>query len=196
MIADAAEELIHKAVRERRLPAVIVRPPYVYGPRDRQFLPRVLVNLQNGKFKFVGSGLHPISLLHVGNLVEALYLAAVRPNVEGEVFLVTDGQAVTRMRMMEIICRETGYALPQAHVPRWLVRALCPLIEGLYAIHRSSEPPLVNKFRLKFMATPLTYRIDKARRLLGYEPKVDTEQGLRQTLAWLREHQPELMPQK
>jgi nucleoside-diphosphate-sugar epimerase len=189
-----AEEAIRDYVRTRRLPAVIVRPPYVYGPRDRQFLTRVLASLANGQFRFVGSGRQPLSLVYVGNLVEALLLAATQPGVVGEVFLVTDGQAITRLRMMEIICEETGWPLPQRHAAQWLVRALCPLMEGMHAIRRSAEPPLVNKFRLKFMSTPLTYRIDKARRLLGYQPQVDTETGLRQTLAWFRENHPELMP--
>jgi nucleoside-diphosphate-sugar epimerase len=189
-----AEETIQQFVRERGLPAAILRPPYVYGPRDRQFLTRVLASLKAGQFKFVGSGRQPLSLVCVDNLVEALYLAAVRPNVVGEVFLVTDGEAITRLRMMEIICEEAGYPMPTVHVPTWLVRLACPVFETIYALKRSPEPPLVNKFRLKFMATPLSYRIDKARRLLGYEPKVNTEMGLRQTLAWFREHRPDLMP--
>jgi nucleoside-diphosphate-sugar epimerase len=189
-----AEELVHQVVRDRGLPAVIVRPPYAYGPRDRQFLPRVLASLRNGQFRFVGSGRQPLSLVHVENLVEVLYLSAIRPEAVGQVFLVTDGEAITRERMMEIICEETGYPMPTRHVPRWLVRALCPLMEGLYSLRRRSEPPLVNKFRLKFMSTPLTYSIAKVRRVLGYAPKTTTEQGLRQTLAWFRENRPELMP--
>jgi nucleoside-diphosphate-sugar epimerase len=189
-----AEETVQQFVRERQLPAVIVRPPYVYGPRDRQFLPRVLRNLQNGKFRFVGSGRQPLSLIYVGNLVDALYLAALKPDVVGEVFLVTDGQAITRLRMMEIICGEAGYLMPRRHVPALVVRAACPIIEGLWLLKRSPEPPLVNKFRLKFMSTPLTYRIDKARSLLGYEPRVNTETGLRRTVAWFRENRPDLMP--
>ena len=67
-----AEELVREFVRERRLPAVILRPPYVYGPRDRQFLPRVLENLKSRRFRFIGSGLQPISLVYVENLVECL----------------------------------------------------------------------------------------------------------------------------
>ena len=191
-----AEELIQKYVRDRGLPATIVRPPYIYGPRDRQFLPRVLASLASGQFRFVGSGRQPISLLYVGNLVEALWLAATKPEAKGEVFLVTDGEAVTRERMMEIVCEESGYAMPTRHAPRWLVRMLCPVMEGLYSLRRTAEPPLVNKFRLKFMATPLTYSIDKARRVLGYRPQVTTEQGLRQTLAWFRKNHPDLMAQR
>jgi 2-alkyl-3-oxoalkanoate reductase len=189
-----AEETIRQLVARHRLPAVVVRPPYVYGPRDRQFLPRVLSSLKARQFKFVGSGLQPLSLVYVENLVDVLWRAATRPEIVGEVFMVTDGQATTRMRMLQILCEETGYAMPQAHVPRWLVRMLCPVFEGINALKRNAEPPLVNKFRLKFMSTPLTYRIDKARRLLGYEPTADTEQGLRRTLAWFRDHHPELMP--
>jgi nucleoside-diphosphate-sugar epimerase len=189
-----AEETVQQFVRERKLPAVILRPPYVYGPRDRQFLPRVLGNLQNGKFRFVGSGRQPLSLVYAGNLVEALVLAAEKPDCVGEVFLITDGQAITRMRMMEIICGEAGYLMPTRHVPTFVVRAACPVIEGLWLLKRSPEPPLVNKFRLKFMSTPLTYNIGKARNILGYAPKVDTEAGLRQTVAWFRENRPDLMP--
>jgi len=191
-----AEEVLQELVRQRGLPAVLVRPPYVYGPRDRQFLPRVLANLQSRRFRFVGSGHQPISLVYVGNLVEALYLAATKPDVTGQVFLITDGEATTRMRITEIICEETGYPLPARHVPTWLVRGLCPVFEAIYRLKRSQEPPLVNKFRLKFMATPLTYRIDKARRFLGYKPKMTTEEGLRQTVAWFRENHRELMPQR
>jgi nucleoside-diphosphate-sugar epimerase len=190
-----AEELLQTLIRQRHAPVTIIRPPYVYGERDRQFLPRVLGSLQSGQFRFIGSGLQPLSLLGVGNLVESLLLAAVRPEAAGQVFVVTDGEAITRIRLLEIICEETGYPMPTRHAPPWLVRLLCPLIEGIHLLKRSAEPPLVNKFRLKFMATPLTYRIDKARRLLGYQPLMTTEAGLRQTLAWLRENRPELMPQ-
>jgi len=190
-----AEEVVQQFVRDRGLPATIVRPPYIYGPRDRQFLPRILENLQNGQFRFVGSGRQPISLTYAGNLVEALWLAATKAEAKGEVFLITDGEATTRVRLMEIICEETGYPMPTRHVPRWLVRMLCPIVEGIHSLRRASEPPLVNKFRVKFMSTPLTYSIEKARRVLGYAPKMTTEQALRRTLAWFREHRPDLLPQ-
>ena len=190
-----AEKLIHRFVQQRGLQATIIRPPYVYGPRDRQLLPRVLASLQTGQFRFIGSGRTPFSLVSVANVVEVLFLAGTRPDVVGEVFLVTDGEPITRERLIEIICEETGYAKPAGHVPTWMVRLACPVIEGICALRRATEPPLVNKFRLKFMATPLTYNIGKARRVLGYEPKACTEESLRETLSWFREHRPDLMPQ-
>jgi len=192
-----AEQVVQEFAEQRGLPAVVVRPPYVYGPRDRQFLPRVFSSLKSGRFRFIGSGRQPISFCYVGNLVEMLYLAAARPDAVGEVFLATDGEAMTRLRLLEIICEETGCPMPTRHVPTWLVRLACPIVEGIHALRRTSEPPLVNKFRLKFMATPLTYRIDKARNVLGYQPKAGgTEAALRETLAWFRENRSDLMPEK
>lgn len=190
-----AEEIMSEFARDRGLPTVVIRPPYVYGPRDRQFLPRFLEGLRSGKFTFIGSGLQPITLCYSGNLIEALYLAAVRPEAVGEVFMITDGEATTRARLAEIVCEETGHEMPTRHAPLWLVKMLRPLSEGLAKLKKGDEPPLINKFRIKFMATPMTYRIDKARRMLGYEPTVDTEAGLRETLAWFKEHRPDLMPE-
>ena len=123
-----------------------------------------------------------------------LALAATRPDVVGELFLITDGEATTRMRILEIICEEMGYPLPTRHSPTWFVKLALPAIEAFYTLKRGKTPPLVNKFKLKFMTTPLTYRIDKARRLLGYAPKMTTEQGLRATAKWFRENHPELGP--
>jgi len=85
--------------------------------------------------------------------------------------------------------------MPTAHVPTWLVRMLCPILEGLHSLRKTQEPPLVNKTRVKFMSTPLTYSIEKARRVLGYEPESGTEETLRWTLAWVRENWPDLLPE-
>ena len=48
---------------------------------------------------------------------------------------------------------------------------------------KSTEPPLVNKARYKFLGLNLDYSIAKARRVLGYEPPFTTEQGLEAAMA-------------
>lgn len=189
-----AEEILGDLARDRGLSAVMLRPPYVYGPRDRQFIPRLLEGLRSGQFTFLGSGLQPITLCYVRNLVDALLAAGEKPVAGGEVFLITDGEALTRVRLLEVVCQITGYPMPTKRVPVWLPKLLCPFSEGLALVRRTSEPPLINRFRIKFLSTPMTFRLDKARRILGYDPAVDTETGLRETLAWFREHRPDLLP--
>lgn len=190
------EQLAIKLAREENYPITILRPPYIYGPRDRQFFPRVVQSLEKGMFKYIGDGNQPFSLVSVHNLVDALILAAKhteRPS--GEIYMITDGEAVTRRQLVEILCEEMGFQKPKAQVPIWLAYALCPVFEGLNKLTKSKKTPLINRFRIKFMYTHLTFNVDKARRELGYSPGVKTLEGLRESAKWFSEHREEYKEQ-
>ena len=182
-----AEEMALKYHRERGLPVTIIRPPYIYGPRDRQFLPRLLLTLRSGAFRYIGSGEEPLSLLYVENLLDAMLAASQRPEALGQIYNVTDGDPVTRRQLIEAICDGLGLEKPTRSVPLAVARAVCSVMESTYRMLGKREAPLLNRFRLKFMATPLTFSIEKARRELGYEPRFSFKEGMAATLAWWRE---------
>ncbi|MFH0962637.1 MAG: NAD-dependent epimerase/dehydratase family protein [Planctomycetota bacterium] len=169
---------------EEGLPITIVRPPYIYGPRDRQFFPRVVDALRDGTFKYIGGGGAALSLVYVENLVDAMMLAAKNERTTGEVFMITDGEPITRRELIETIAAGLGLPKPSKSVPLWVAKAACPLFELVAKLKGGRKPPLLNRFRLKFMATPLTFNIAKARRVLGYEPRFSTPEGLARTIAW------------
>jgi nucleoside-diphosphate-sugar epimerase len=187
-----AEQLAVRLAREEHYPITILRPPYLYGPRDRQFLPRVVQAIEKKIFTYIGDGSQPFTLLYVENLVDALLLAAKqekRPS--GEIYMITDGESITRRRLVEILCEEMGLDRPKKRVPVWLAYALCPLLEGINKAFRIRRPPLINRFRIKFMHTYLTFNISKARRELGYQPRLGTEEALRKSIRWFRDHRHE-----
>jgi len=162
-------------------PIAIVRPPYIYGPRDRQFFPRVTKALKEGIFKYIGDPETPFSLVYAENLAEAMMLAAENPKAIGEVFMITDGAPISRRELVETIADGLGCDRPTKRVPAWLAKALCPVFEFFGRLQKKT--PLLNKFRLKFMATPLTFKIDKAKDMLGYDP-IPTREGLARTIKW------------
>ena len=178
-----AEKLALTYAREG-YPIAIVRPPYIYGPRDRQFFPRVTKALKDGVFKYIGDPETPFSLVYAENLAAAMMLTADNPNAIGEVFMITDGEPVSRRELVETIAAGLGYEKPAGRVPAGLAKALCPVFELVGRLRKKT--PLLNKFRLKFMATPLTFKIDKARNVLGYDP-VPTREGLARTIRWHRQ---------
>ncbi len=183
------EQLAIKLARDEKFPITIIRPPYIYGPGDRQFFPRVVGSLEKGIFKYIGDGNTPFSLVYVENLVEALLLAAAQDKKpSGEIYMITDGESVTRRELIEILCEEMNFSKPKAKVPVWLAYALCPLFEGINKLSKSKKPPLINRFRIKFMDTHLTFNIDKARRELGYNPRFQTKEALRKSAKWFAEH--------
>ncbi|MDV2503134.1 MAG: NAD-dependent epimerase/dehydratase family protein [bacterium] len=184
-----AERLALQYHQERGLAVSIIRPPYIYGPRDRQMLPRLLSNLQSGTFRYIGAGDQPLSLVYVENLIDAMLAAAERPEAVGQVYLITDGEPVTRRQLVEAVCDGLGLDRPTRTVPVGVAKVACRLLEATYRLAGRREAPLLNRFRLKFMATPLTFSIEKARRELGWEPRVSFADGMAATLAQWREQE-------
>ncbi len=181
-----AEELLRDFAKRIGLAVTIIRAPYVYGPRDRQMLPRVLTYLKNGKYAYVGGGGNPFTLVYAKNCAEGLILAAESTRSAGQIYNITDGVSVTRKELITRIADGMGLPRPRMNIPYPLARALCALCELTAKVLRLKSPPLLNRFRLKFMYTPLTFDISKARRELGYGPSIPFERAIQETIEWFK----------
>lgn len=182
-----AENLVRDHIRDRALPAVILRPGFIYGPRDRTILPKLLARLKSGGFKFLGDGRQLLNNTFVGNLVAAIFLAIEKDDVVGELFNITDGRLVSRREFIGTICESAGLPTPAKCVPLPVAKTLAGLMEGLYRLLGKQEAPLLSSARIKFLGLNLDYSIDKARRLLSYDPPTDFTDAMRTTIAWCRE---------
>lgn len=180
-----AEVLAMRYFREKKVPIVILRPGFIYGPRDRTIMPRLLTNLRWRLVTYFGSRKKVLNNVYVGNVVEAVLLAIDAPAAVGEAFNITDGRCVTKQEFFETICRLARLPRPLATYPMWLARALCGGFESMGKT--LGFQPLLNMARLKFMGLNLDYSIEKARRQLGYEPRVSFEEGIAKTIDWLRQ---------
>lgn len=182
-----AENLVREHIRDRKLPAVVLRPGFIYGPRDQTIIPKVLARLKSGGFKFLGSGQQLLNNTFVGNLIEAIFLAIEKDDVVGEVFNITDDRLVSRREFIGTLCENAGISTPNKSVPLPVAKTLANLMEGLYRLLGKQEAPLLSSARIKFLGLNLDYSIDKARRKLGYAPSTDFTDAMRTTIAWCRE---------
>jgi 2-alkyl-3-oxoalkanoate reductase len=178
-----AEALALAYVKDRALPLTIVRPGFIYGERDRTVLPKLLNSLRSRVFRYFGSGDQALNCIYVKNLVHAIFLAAESPGAVGEVFNVTDGRRVSKKEFVGRVADLAGLKPPQGKIPLWLARLLAHLLERRALRKGSTTPPLVNKARYKFLGLNLDFSIEKARKLLGYDPPYTTEQGLQAAVA-------------
>jgi len=190
------ERVLREFVRRTGLPTVILRPPYIYGPRDRQFFPRVLDALKNGTWAYVNGGTAPLTPVYVLNMVEACLLAAECSEALGEAFIITDDESISRRELIEILCEETGYEPPTKSYPLWVAKLLRPVYESVYRLCRAKTSPRINRHRLKFVSTHLTFDISKAKRVLGYAVKYPMRESLRDTARWFKENYPQRGPAK
>jgi nucleoside-diphosphate-sugar epimerase len=183
-----AEQLALSYQREHGVPVVVLRPGFIYGPRDRIVLPRLLDNLRQGQVRYLGSGDRAMNTIYVGNLVEAALLAAEKPDVVGQVFNLTDGEKVSKRRFIEGIANGLGLPSPKGSVPLWLARLATWWMEGAARRRGDPQPPRLTQGRLKFLGMNLDFSIEKAKRQLGYQPRFSFDQGLAETVKWYKDN--------
>jgi nucleoside-diphosphate-sugar epimerase len=171
-------------VRERMkegMDAVVVRPAGIYGPGDTRFL-KVFRGIEKGWFVIIGSGRTLYHFTYIDDLIDGFLLAAESPAAKGEVFTIGGASHVTIREVFDIIADVLGKPRPRLRIPAWPVHiaaVLCVALCKPFGIN----PPLYPR-RLEFFTLDRSFTIDKARRLLGYDPKVSVREGFTRTGEW------------
>jgi nucleoside-diphosphate-sugar epimerase len=178
-----AEFLVNHHVREFQLPGVILRPGFIYGLGERHSLPRLIELFESGKIKFLGDGRKLLNNTYVGNLVDAVFLALDNDQIVGQTFNIRDERLVTREEYLMTVACYLGKPRPGT-IPLWLAKAAVPWFESAARLTRQTTPPILTSARIKFMANNLDFSIAKAKALLGYQPRVDFQEGIREALDW------------
>jgi len=180
-----SEKLALSFAKDGKVPVTVVRPGFIYGPRDRTVLPKLVDNLKARRLKYLGSGRQAMNCVFVRNLVDASLLALENPSAVGEAFNITDGESISKKRFIEAVA--DGFGVPRPgwiKVPLWLAKPLAAWMESGARARGAKEPPLLTQARVKFLGLNLDFSIAKARRILGYSPKYPFNDAIRETVAW------------
>jgi dihydroflavonol-4-reductase len=179
-----AERLALSYHRERGVPVAVVRPGAIYGPGETR-LRKLFRAIARGRYAVVGSGrpfYHPV---YIDDLVQGFLLALDRPEAVGEAFIVAGPRYVSQSELAALVARATGGRVLPFRVPAWPLQWAGDVCEAL-CVPLGIEPPL-HRRRVDFWTKSRAFSIEKARRRLGYEPKVDLEEGFARTAASYRE---------
>ena len=109
---------------EEALEWTILRPPTVYGPRDRDNLLSVFRATRLGFAPVFGDGSMELSLIHVVDLATAIVAAGTRPGLGSLVFYVNHPEIVTSASLVRAIGRSIGHEVRLVPVPEWIARPL------------------------------------------------------------------------
>ncbi len=181
----AGERAVAEVARGTRTEVVVVRPPAVYGPRDRAFL--VL-------FRSVAMGLLPLhagakrqvfSLVHVRDLVRGIALAAERAPAGG-VYFLTDGVEHAPLEVADAIAGAVGRRPLRLFIPQAAVVAVAWASEFLEKW--TGRAGFLSRERVAQWTAPRwTISDARARREIGYAPTWDVTSGMKETAAWYRQ---------
>ena len=181
-----AERLALEYHRKDGVPIAILRPGFIYGPRDRSVLPRIIARLKERSIIYIARGRYALNTTYVSNLVDAILLAVDNPSAVGEVFNITDGEFVSKRRFLEAIADGAGVKRPWGTVPVWFARFVANWRESVFRRKNKPHPPRMTQAQLKFAGLNLDFSIAKARMKLGYTPRVSFDDGMKQAIAWYR----------
>ena len=186
--AYGRSKLAAERVRRRypRLPITVVRPPGVYGPGDRDIF---------SYFQLVRAGLRPelvpasrLSLVYVGNLVDALLLALAHPQRSGQsVYHVADRGVLTMGMVAHWIAEAYGRRALRLPVPQAaLAVAGLPLAAAGRLLRRDL---LLSRDKLREIAQP-AWLLDTSHieAQLGYRPRLGTREAIAVTAQWYLDH--------
>lgn len=175
-----SEDVLTRAEDRGELEITIIRPGDVYGPGSIPWVVRPIELMKQRLFVLPDGGAGVINHVHVDTLCEGVLLAVERE--ASGVFTLTDGAATTCREYFGLLARMVGRTIPS--LPSKLLR---PAFGAMAAAFRAlgKEPP-ARPEALDYLLRSGTYSIEKARRELGYEPKITLAEGMVEVERWAR----------
>ncbi len=177
-----------RAAREafaKDLQGTVVRPAAIYGPGDLRLL-KLFRTIESGRFRMFGSGETRYHLVYIDDLIDGILLCAERPEALGEVFILAGPRYLKLDEMVALVADAVGVAPPRGHLPMWPLMAAAAACEAICKPF-GIEPPLYRR-RADFFRKHRAFSFEKARSLLGYQPRVDPAEGLQWTARWYFEN--------
>jgi nucleoside-diphosphate-sugar epimerase len=186
----AGDRLVQRMIVREKLPAVIIRPGTFFGPGDRLHFSRMADRVRNGTGIIVGSGRNALPFVYVTDVVQGLMLATEVPDAVGQAYNITNDQPLTQEEFLRGIAEDIGAGTPKIHVPYQALYAAAYAAERISAARHSQKQPVVTRLGVKLFGTDNRHSVDRARRELGYEPRMSLRDGIREAAYWyLKQHQ-------
>lgn len=181
---QVAEQVVLSAHAAGRISCAIVRPPVMYGVRDRQFAPRIGPVLERGIFPLVGGGDTTLTLVHAGNVARGAVLAALCDGADGRIYHLTDDWPVDAALLARCAARGLGVELRTPVLPEWVGRVGFTLLGlGLRMAGRSDLARHAGgTLSMLTRDNPFTSR--RAREELGWAPSGSAEERLTEAFRW------------
>jgi len=182
-----SDRLVQRMITEDHLPAVIVRPGTVFGPGDSLNFGRIAGRLLADKGLVIGSGRNALTFVYVTDVIQGLLLALDRERAVGNAYNIGNDEPLTQKEVLCAIAEEVGASPPRVHVPYHVLYALAFVTERVATLSGYRIQPLVTRQGVKLFGTDNRLAIDKARRELGYAPRVSVREGLHRAGEWYRQ---------
>jgi len=179
----AGEKAVWSAYRVTGLPIVVIQPANVYGPYSNPWTLRPIKLIQSGQMMLIDGGRGLCNYVYIDNLIDATIAAAQSDSAVGQSYLISDGNPVMWKEFFGYYARMAGKTDIRS-VPQGIAKMIASGMEVISLL--TGKPPKISREAVKYLARQSRFSIEKAKRELGYQPRISLEKGMKLTEEWLR----------
>ncbi len=173
------EQIVY--AKKGALPITIIRPPAVYGPRDRDLL--VFFKMIKKGVSFCWGQAH-YSFIYIDDLINGIILSTLHDGAKGEIFFLSDGNIYSHEQVADAIAHALGKRPIRVRVPEFLMDLIASFAQ------RTKGAGIINTDKIRELKERqwICYN-KKAVDILGFEPQTDIREGAQWTANWYRQQQ-------
>ena len=177
------EAVVLAAHAAGEIDCTIIRPTDVIGPGSRAWVIEPLKIIKSGQMILADHGRGIFSPVYIDNFVDGTMLALTCEAASGQIFILGDGYGVTCAEYFGALAAMAGGKVRS--LPTKAAVALFTALGG--AQRKMGQPSELNAATVHMLNRRGTYSIEKARRLLGFEPIVTFAEAMTRTESWARD---------
>jgi nucleoside-diphosphate-sugar epimerase len=164
----------------------IVRPSWIYGPRDRTTLPRVLKALDAGRVAIIGPGDNLLNIVYAGDVADGAIRAANNPQARGQAYNLSSEGEITQREFLDLLSDLLGRPRIRRQAPYWLAFWGSFLAEVIARMIFMRRAPHMTRYAVALIGRSTRFSTARAREQLGWRPQVGVHEGLQRTLDWYK----------
>jgi nucleoside-diphosphate-sugar epimerase len=177
------DRLMRRLMLDSKVETIILRPGTFFGPGDRLHFGRMAQKMKDGKGLIIGRGDNALPFCYVTDVVQGFLLAAYHENAPGNVYNITNDHPLTQLEMFNAIADAVGGVRPTRHLP-YLPIYYGSIVAEKVVARVTHTKPIVTQLGAMMFGSDNRHSVEKARRELGFEPKVDLLTGIKIAAEW------------
>jgi nucleoside-diphosphate-sugar epimerase/MoaA/NifB/PqqE/SkfB family radical SAM enzyme len=178
-----AEKVALRYSKNGHLNVLVIRPGWIWGPGD--------INTFNigkaviaGLAPCVGSGNNILPLTYIDNLIHALLLVQNKPCVSGDIFIINDDQDVTQKQLVQAFVDRLNPSAKSISIPFQLAYKIAHTYELINKVTLWRLSTTLSRFNTCIAAKNLKFSVEKAKRILDFDPPIDFNMAINETIKW------------
>ncbi len=182
--SKCAQEQLAKKYMDK-LPITIIRPPAVYGPRDTEIY-LFFKTYKQGLMGLIGLDKKQVSIVHVEDLVNGIYLAATSQKAISQTYFIGSELYYNWEEIGEVCHKAFGKKAFTIKIPHFVVYTVAAIAQ-FFALFSSKAATFNLEKARDFVQKAWTCDVSKAVNDLGYRQKISLKDGMKRTIDWYKE---------